>query len=137
MGKTHCRFIVDRLYNFNGTRRPDPSMDSSFLSSMRKLCPPRTKEGQSDPLVYLNPQSGANNTFTQSYYSRVLSNKAMLGVDQQLLFGNDTKDITDEFAAGFEDFRRSFALSMSRMGAIKVLTGNQGQIRQNCRIPNH
>ncbi|PRQ37911.1 putative peroxidase [Rosa chinensis] len=137
MGKTHCSFILDRLYNFNGTNKPDPSMEPSFLSSMRKLCPPRTTKGQSDPLVYLNPQSGANYNFTQSYYSRVLSKKAVLGVDQQLLFGEDTKDITDEFAAGFEDFRRSYAYSMSRMGAIKVLTGNQGEIRRNCRVPNH
>ncbi|XP_050373842.1 probable peroxidase 26 [Argentina anserina] len=137
MGKTHCRYILDRLYNFKGTKKPDPNMDPSFLSSMRKLCPPKTQKGQTDPLVYLNPQSGSHYNFTESYYSRVLSKKAVLGIDQQLLFGEDTKDITDEFAATFEDFRRSFAYSMSRMGAIKVLTGDQGEIRQNCRVPNH
>ncbi|KAL6205187.1 hypothetical protein ACLB2K_022449 [Fragaria x ananassa] len=137
MGKTHCRFILDRLYNFNGTNKPDPNMDPSFLSSMRKLCPPRTKKGQSDPLVYLNPQSGPSYSFTNSYYSRVLSKKSVLGIDQQLLLGEDTKDITDEFDAGLEDFRRSYAYSMSRMGSIKVLTGKQGEIRRNCRVRNH
>ncbi|KAE8695548.1 putative peroxidase 61 [Hibiscus syriacus] len=90
MGRTHCGFIVDRLYNFNNTGKPDP----------------------------------------------MLTHEAVLEVDQQLLYGDDTKQITEEFAAGLEDFRRSFALSMSRMGNIEVLTGKQGEIRKNCRRTN-
>ncbi|XVF29441.1 hypothetical protein REPUB_Repub15cG0121300 [Reevesia pubescens] len=137
MGRTHCSFIEDRLYNFNNTGKPDPSMKPSFLAEMRKLCPRRLKKGQSDPLVFLNPASGSKYSFTNSYYSRVLTNEAVLGVDQQLLFGgNDTKEIIQEFAAGFEDLRRSFALSMNRMGNIKVLTGKEGEIRKNCRFTN-
>ncbi|GMI78680.1 hypothetical protein like AT5G24070 [Hibiscus trionum] len=136
MGRTHCAFIVDRLYNFNNTGKPDPSMKASFLAEMRKLCPPRTRKGQTDPLVFLNPASGSTYRFTNSYYSRVLTNEAVLGVDQQLLYGDDTKEITEEFAAGLEDFRRSFALSMSRMGNIEVLTGKEGEIRKNCRFTN-
>lgn len=136
VGRTHCSYVVDRLYNFNGTGKPDPSMGASFVTEMKRLCPQRLQKGQSDPLVYLDPESGSNYKFTQSYYSRIQSHKAVLEVDQQLIFGNDTAQITDEFAAGFEDFRKSFALSMSRMGNINVLTGNQGEIRQNCRITN-
>ncbi|XVE81010.1 hypothetical protein DITRI_Ditri15bG0028200 [Diplodiscus trichospermus] len=136
MGRTHCSFIEDRLYNFNNTGKPDPSIKASFLSEMRKLCPPRLKKGQRDPLVFLNPSSGSTYRFTNSSYSRVLNNEAVLGVDQQLLFNDDTKQITKEFAAGFEDLRRSFALSMSRMGNIKVLTGKQGEIRKHCRFTN-
>ncbi|XWS09380.1 hypothetical protein CRYUN_Cryun40dG0080400 [Craigia yunnanensis] len=136
MGRAHCSFMEDRLYNFNNTGKPDPSMKASFLAEMRKLCPPRLKKGRRDPLVFLNPASGSKYSFTNSYYSRVLTNESVLGVDQQLLFGDDTKQITQEFAAGFEDFRRSFALSMSRMGNIKVLTGKEGEIRKNCRFTN-
>ncbi|KAK8515980.1 hypothetical protein V6N13_093249 [Hibiscus sabdariffa] len=136
MGRTHCGFIVDRLYNFNNTGKPDPSMKASFVADMRKLCPPRTKKGQTDPLVFLDPESGSKYSFSNSYYSRVLANEAVLGVDQQLLYGDDTKQITEEFAVGLEDFRRSFALSMSRMGNIQVLTGKEGEIRNNCRYTN-
>lgn len=135
MGRTHCSFIKDRLYNFNGTNKPDPTMDKTFLSEMREKCKPRSK-GQRDNLLYLNPESGSNYKFTESYYQRVLKNKAVLGVDQQLIYGPDTKEITQEFAVGFEDFRKSFALSMNRMGNIKVLTGEQGEIRRNCRVIN-
>lgn len=136
MGRTHCRYIEDRLYNFNNSGKPDPSMNIESATQLRKLCPRRLKKGQSDPLVFLNPQSGFNYKFTQSFYKRVISHQSILGVDQQLLFGNDTLQITTEFAADFEDLRRSFALSMSRMGNINVLTGNAGEIRQNCRFTN-
>lgn len=136
MGQTHCSYIVDRLYNHSGTGNSDPSMDATFRDNMQKLCPPKTKKGQHDPLVFLNPESGSDYTFRESYYKRVLHSEAVLEVDQQLLYGGDTKEITEEFAAGFEDFRRSFAESMFKMGNINILTGNQGQIRQNCRFTN-
>lgn len=136
MGRTHCSYIVDRLYNFNNTGKSDPSMKASFLAKMKKQCPPRYEKDQPDPLVSLNPEFGSNFSFTNSYYSRVLHHESVLGIDQQQIFGNDTELITAEFAASFEDFRKSFALSMNRMGSIGVLTGNQGEIRENCRFTN-
>ncbi|KAG7551713.1 hem peroxidase [Arabidopsis thaliana x Arabidopsis arenosa] len=136
MGKTHCSYIVDRLYNFKNTGKPDPTMNSTLVSQLRYLCPPRTQKGQTDPLVYLNPDSGSSNRFTSSYYSRVLSHNAVLRVDQELLNNDDSKEITQEFASGFEDFRKSFALAMSRMGSINVLTGTAGEIRRDCRVTN-
>lgn len=113
-------------------------MAKSLAKQLRKKCPLRLKKGQSDPLVYLNANyiKGSAYKFSSSYYQGVLDHKGVLGVDQQLLTGEDTKQITEEFAAGFEDFRKSFALSMSRMGNINVLTGNQGEIRRNCRFTN-
>lgn len=126
---------MDRLYNFKGTKKPDPSMDKSLLKQLQKKCP---KNSKTDPTVNLTPKSGNDYQFTSLYYSRILSKKAVLGLDQQLLFGNDTNEIVQEFApeSGFEDFRRSFALSMSRMGNIKVLTGKDGEIRRHCRRRN-
>ncbi|XP_060205783.1 putative Peroxidase 48 [Lycium barbarum] len=37
-GKIHCKFFVNRLYNFGGTNSSDPSMDSEFLSLLRSKC---------------------------------------------------------------------------------------------------
>lgn len=136
MGKTHCSHILNRLYNFKSTGKPDPSMNTTLVSQLRYLCPPRTQKGQTDPLVYLNPDSGSSNSFTNSYYSRVLSHNAVLGVDQELLNNDDSEQITHEFASDFEDFRKLFALAMWRMGSINVLTGTAGEIRRDCRVTN-
>ncbi|KAI6699153.1 hypothetical protein NL676_019272 [Syzygium grande] len=135
MGKTHCSYITDRLYNFNNTGKPDPNMDSSFLDQISKECPPNSKS-QGDPQVFLDPASGSSYTFSNSFYTRLLNRQAVLGVDQQLALGDDTSQIAQEFEAGFEDFRKVFALSMNRMGNIGVLTGDQGEIRKSCRAVN-
>ncbi|GAB4842944.1 Probable peroxidase 61 [Ancistrocladus abbreviatus] len=114
----------------------DPSMDSALVAQLRKVCPPKTPKGEHEALVYLNPDSGPKYELNNTYYSRILSHKAILEVDQSLFDGNDTMQITQEFAAGFEDLRKAFALSMARMGGINVLTGKQGEIRRNCSYTN-
>ncbi|KAL8210186.1 hypothetical protein R6Q57_006918 [Mikania cordata] len=135
MGRVRCSNILDRLYNFNNTGKPDPTMEESTLTYLRKQCPPKLRLGQPNPLINLNP-SNPTHRFTNSYYSRVLNNKAVLGVDQQLRYGGDTYDLTDEYASSIEDFKGEFAFSMSRMGGLKVLTGTNGQIRVDCRKVN-
>ncbi|KAI3728225.1 hypothetical protein L6452_16857 [Arctium lappa] len=135
MGRTRCSNIVDRLYNFNNTGKPDPTMEKTTLSSLQKQCPKKVKLGQPNPLINLNPENPTHK-FTNSYYKRVLANKSVLGVDQQLRYGGDTYELTDQFANYLGDFKGEFAFSMSRMGGLKVLTGNKGEIRRNCRIVN-
>ncbi|XP_027118614.1 probable peroxidase 61 [Coffea arabica] len=134
MGRTHCQFIRDRLYNFKSTGKPDPRMKKSLLKDLRQQCPPNTPKGKEDPLVYLNPENGPGYKFTNSYYKRVESYQAVLGVDQQVLWGNHS--LVDAYAKYFEQFRREFALSISRMGGLRVLTGKKGEIRRNCRFTN-
>lgn len=134
MGKTRCQFIRDRLYNFQNTRKPDPSMDKSLLKDLRKQCPPSIPNGKEDPLVFLNPKNGPQYRFTNTYYKQAESYRSVLGVDQQVLQGNYS--LVDVYANFSEQFRRQFALSISRMGGLKVLTGKRGEIRRNCRFTN-
>ncbi|KAL5101089.1 hypothetical protein RYX36_005416 [Vicia faba] len=70
-------------------------MDTTVRDNMRKLCPPKTKKGQHDPLVLLNPESGSDYSFRESYYKRILCNEVVLEINQQLLNGDDTKEITE------------------------------------------
>ncbi|RWW24675.1 hypothetical protein GW17_00011030, partial [Ensete ventricosum] len=133
LGVTHCRYVHDRIYNFNDTGLPDDLMDCRFARQLAKTCPYRYPPGQPDPTVFLNPRSGGNFTFESSYYSRVLDNQAVLGIDQQLVTSKDGVRIASEFAYEFDDFKRYFALAISRMGSVGVLTGSQGEIRRSCR----
>ncbi|KAL2230392.1 UNVERIFIED_CONTAM: putative peroxidase 26 [Sesamum indicum] len=136
IGKAHCSYIRNRLYNFNKTGKPDPTMSKSTLDKLRRQCPSSLKKGQEDPTVFLTDKYGPNYTFSNAYYSNVLSKDSVLRVDQQLLFNKNTSPKVLEYAGKFEEFRQGFALSMSRMGGLKVLTGKQGEIRRNCRFTN-
>ncbi|KAJ9549864.1 hypothetical protein OSB04_022407 [Centaurea solstitialis] len=136
MGRTRCSNIHDRLYNFNTTGKPDPAMEQTTLSSLQKQCPKKVKLGQANPLINLNPENPTHK-FTNSYYKRVLAYKSLLEVDQQLRYGSDTYELTDQYANSLGDLKGEFAFSMSRMGGLKVLTGTQGEIRRNCRVVNN
>lgn len=65
-------------------------MKKSLLKDLRQQCPPNTPNGNGDPLVYLNPAmaSGRGLHFTNSYYKMIGSYQSVLGVDQQVLWGN-------------------------------------------------
>ncbi|PIN26432.1 Peroxidase [Handroanthus impetiginosus] len=136
MGKTHCTYIHNRLYNFNNTGKPDPTMSKSELNKLRQQCPQTLKQGQKDPTVFLTDKDGPQYNFTNTYYSNVLSHNSVLKVDQNLLNDINSTQIVQEYAANKEQFRREFAFSISRMGGLKVLTGKQGEIRLNCRVIN-
>ncbi|XP_074320067.1 putative peroxidase 61 [Silene latifolia] len=137
MGKARCRYLSTRLYNYQGTGKPDPTIASSKLKELMKTCP--KKKGPHEGLVYLNKDSGDKYRFTNSYYKNIMSGKGVLSVDQQLYFGNDSLQLTQEFVDpiyGFKEFKKAFALSVNRMGAYNVLTGTEGEIRRNCHRVN-
>ncbi|XP_021774886.1 probable peroxidase 61 [Chenopodium quinoa] len=138
-GRTRCRYIYDRLYNFQGTGKPDPTLDTSSLEDLRKQCPQKYQKGEHEGLIALNKGSDGAYRFTNDYYKNIMANKAVLRIDQDLLYGNETQQLSDQFAHpgyGLEDFRRAFALSMNRLGIYKALTGQQGEVRKNCHKRN-
>ncbi|KAG6419879.1 hypothetical protein SASPL_116391 [Salvia splendens] len=136
MGKTHCANLNDRLYNFDKTGKPDPSMAKSELEKLRKQCPKTLKKGQRDPTVFLTDRNGEQYKFSNNYYSNVVSNKAVLKVDQDLLRSYNTTQLALEYAGMLGHFKQQFALSISRLGGLNLLTGKQGEIRLNCRFTN-
>ncbi|KAL3752655.1 hypothetical protein ACJRO7_000117 [Eucalyptus globulus] len=131
LGKTGCQFVADRLYNFNKTGKPDPSVDPTFLSQLREQCPPNSTNQ-----VYLNPDSGSSYSLGKTFYSRVLNHRAVLGIDQQIAANNDSYQIAQRYDASFEDFKKMFGRSMTRLGLVKLLPGDQGEVRKNCRVVN-
>ncbi|KAH6778385.1 Peroxidase superfamily protein [Perilla frutescens var. frutescens] len=137
LGKTHCANIHDRLYNFNNTKKSDPTLTKSRVAELKGKCPQSLKKGQKDPTVFLTEKNGDRYRFTNNYYSNVRSYNTVLRVDQELLYNYNTTQLVLEYAAEFELFRKEFALSISRMGGLKVLTGKQGEIRRNCRFTNN
>ncbi|XP_009785414.1 putative peroxidase 61 [Nicotiana tabacum] len=133
MGQAHCRFFYDRLYNFKGTGKPDPTMKRSTLVTLRSQCP---KNSKTDSAVYFSPGYGSNYTFSNTFYGKVVAHESVLRVDQQLSYGADTNELVNEFAHSLEQFRKAFTLSINRMGGLKVLTGKNGEIRRDCKFTN-
>ena len=133
-GRVQCQFVTDRLYNFSGTNRPDPTLNGDYRALLSKSCPRRG--GNRSALNDLDPTTP--NTFDKNYFTNLEVNRGFLQSDQELLStpGAPTAAIVDRFASSQKAFFKSFARSMINMGNIKPLTGGKGEIRKNCRKVN-
>jgi len=135
-GRSRCQFFTNRLYNLSDCSTnppPDDTLNSTYLATLRDLCP---CNGNGSVLADLDPTTPDG--FDSNYFSNLLVGQGLLRSDQ-LLFstpGADTVDIVNNFSANQTAFFESFVVSMTRMGNLSLLTGTQGEIRLNCRVVN-
>lgn len=132
-GKARCLGFAHRLFNFSGQGAPDPTLNKSFLKKLQKICP---QGGNGSVITDLDVTTP--NAFDNAYFTNLKIGKGLLETDQILLSapGADTADIVKKFSKNTFAFFEAFVLSMIRMGNLSVLTGNQGEIRLNCRVVN-
>lgn len=124
VGFARCTSFRPHIYN-------DTNIDSAFAKSLQNTCPRSGNDNVLQPLDYQT-----RFRFDDKYYQNLLVKKGLLHSDQQLYNGNKADSLAKKYAMKQADFFKDFAKSMIRMGNIKPLTGNNGQIRSNCRKPN-
>ncbi|CAN8317091.1 unnamed protein product [Cochlearia groenlandica] len=132
-GRAQCQFVTPRLYNFNNTNSPDPSLNPTYLTELRRLCP---QNGNGTVLVNFDPITP--NAFDSQYYTNLRNGKGLIQSDQELFSTPqaDTKPLVEQYSNNMFVFFQAFVEAMIRMGNLKPLTGNQGEIRLNCRVVN-
>ncbi|OIW20538.1 hypothetical protein TanjilG_14401 [Lupinus angustifolius] len=133
IGRAHCSFINSRLFNFSNSGKPDPTLDTTYLQTLRNTCP---NNGPATNLVNFDPTTP--DTFDKNYYSNLQGKKGLLQSDQELFSTSDadTISIVNTFANNQDAFYESFKASMIKMGNIGVLTGKNGEIRKQCNFIN-
>lgn len=129
IGRSTCYSFMDRLYNFNGTKKPDPSLNIYYLNLLRKRC-----KGVMD-LVHLDvitPRS-----FDTTYYTNLKRKVGLLSTDQLLYSDVRTAPFVEALATQPFLFDSQFSVSMVKLGNVQVLTRpNEGEIRVNCNYVN-
>ncbi|CAM6050068.1 unnamed protein product [Sphagnum compactum] len=127
-GVAHCEFFYNRLYNFSGTGRNDPSMAPSLVESLKSVCP-QASTGLGHTIAL---DQGTELDFDNSYYKQLEKNRGILQIDQELTYDPKTSRIVKSLAGRGSRFGTSFGQAMVKMGNIGVLTGSQGEIRRIC-----
>ncbi|MBA0810763.1 hypothetical protein Gohar_002722 [Gossypium harknessii] len=129
-GRAQCTIVIERLYNFNSTGKADPTLNATYLETLRKVCP---QGGNGSVLVNLDPTTP--NTFDSNYYTNLQAQEGLLQSDQELFStsGADTIEIVERFSSSQIAFFESFVVSMLKMGNISPVTGTEGEIRLSCR----
>ncbi|KAE9615108.1 hypothetical protein Lal_00048120 [Lupinus albus] len=126
IGGTQCGVYRDRIYN-------DTNIDPTFAATLRNRCP---KTGRD---TILAPLDSTSNRFDNAYYTSLLFKKGLLHSDQELFkgSGSDSDKLVQLYSQNSYAFAADFGPSMIKMGNIKPLTGNNGEIRYNCRKINN
>ncbi|PQM36828.1 peroxidase 7 [Prunus yedoensis var. nudiflora] len=116
--------------NFNGTTKPDPSLNSMYLNNFLK------KKCQNDlDLIYLDAITPK--TFDTQFYSNLHKKLGLLSTDQLLKSDVRTGPFVAALASQPSLFESQFAVSMVKLGNVQVLTRpNEGEIRVNCNFVN-
>ncbi|KAF8379120.1 hypothetical protein HHK36_028549 [Tetracentron sinense] len=134
-GKARCLSFRQRVYDENiGEKIDDHKRNTMFRRILRSICPESGKDNAIAPLDFMTPAK-----FDNRYFNNILQGKGLLQSDNVLV----SQDLEGEivklvwaYASDQQLFFKSFVESIAKMGNINVLTGEQGEIRQNCRFVN-
>ncbi|CAM6120008.1 unnamed protein product [Calypogeia fissa] len=135
VGTSQCQFFSDRLYNYNNTLAPDPSMNTTYVLYLQNLCP---QNGTGTTTIPLN--SISEFVLDTSYYTGVLMGKGLLIIDQDIAAQTNTSVYVSNFAGASQTlnltFSSTFVSTYNKMATIGLKTSVDGEIRTVCEIPN-
>lgn len=132
IGFAQCFTFKTRLFNFGDSGKPDPVLDTSTLTKLQRVCP-----NQADSDTKLAPLDSVTSTkFDNFYFKRLVNKSGLLQSDQLLMGDNRTASMVISYSRFANLFNKDFGASMVKMANIGVLTGQNGQIRRNCRVVN-
>ena len=131
IGFSHCKNFVNRLYDYKGTKQPDPSIDPRLLKALRMSCPPFGRSGTVvAPFDVTTPF-----LFDNAYYQNLEARLGLLTSDQQLFFDARTKPMVQALAKDKQRFFQTFSVAMDKMGSIGVKRGRKhGEKRKYCSV---
>ncbi|XP_006658128.1 peroxidase P7-like [Oryza brachyantha] len=126
LGYSRCLFFRSRLYNETDT------LDPAYAAALEEQCP---ITGDDDALTSLDDTP---TTVDTDYYQGLTQGRALLHTDQQLYQGGggDSDDLVKYYGENPDKFWEDFAAAMVKMGNLSPLTGDEGEIRENCRVVN-
>ena len=134
IGGAHCDVLKDRLYNYKQSGKPDPVLNLNFLNELQGICklPPPGLPVLGEIVNFDATPTVLDNLF----YKNLLQKKSLLTSDQQMADDPRTAPVVQKLADNPQLFTNMFAEAISRMAAMNVITGNNGQVRRICRSTN-
>ncbi|KAL6191043.1 hypothetical protein ACLB2K_037436 [Fragaria x ananassa] len=128
LGVAHCVVFARRL-NFTGKGDIDPSLDPAYAEFLKTQCPSSTP----NPATTVELDESSSISFDSHYFVGLRHKKGLLGSDATLLTDRRAAWVARSFQ-NFHVFMAHFGQSMKKMGDIGIKTGNDGEIRKNCRV---
>ncbi|EOA37721.1 hypothetical protein CARUB_v10012469mg [Capsella rubella] len=131
IGISTCALVNRRIYNFTGRGDFDPSMNPSYVRTLKKRCKPNDFKS----IVDMDP--GSVKRFDSHYFNVVAQKKGLFTSDSTLLDDFETRHYVEiQALTNGISFNRDFSESMFKLGFVEILTGRNGEIRRKCAFVN-
>ncbi|KAK9277660.1 hypothetical protein L1049_007207 [Liquidambar formosana] len=135
IGMARCQNFRARIYgDFEVTSDRSP-LSESYLSNLKSICPASGGDNNVSAMDYVTP-----NLFDNSFYHILLKGEGLLNSDQELyssVYGIQTKELVEKYAADQAAFFEQFSYSMVKMGnIINSDSFATGEVRKSCRFVN-
>lgn len=124
IGQTRCQLFRSRIFS-------EPNINSSFAAMRQQTCPQTGGDNNLAPIDVSSPT-----TFDNAYYVNLMNQKGLFHSDQELFNGGSQDKLVKMYSNNAAVFAKDFAKAMVKMGNLSPLTGNNGEIRLNCRMVN-
>ncbi|MED6119885.1 Peroxidase 21 [Stylosanthes scabra] len=129
VGRVHCVNIVQRLYP-----EVDKTLNPSHAEYLKRRCPnpnPNPKDVEYSRNDLVTPMIVDNN-----YYKNILQHKGLLTVDEELATDPRTSPYVINMAHDNDYFNQHFSRAILLLSENNPLTGDEGEIRKDCRYVN-
>ncbi|KAG9129679.1 hypothetical protein Leryth_017757 [Lithospermum erythrorhizon] len=129
IGRSTCGSIQYRLFNYEGTGKPDPSINPKYLNYLKRKCRWASE--------YVDLDAETPKKFDVQYFKNLQNKMGLLKSDQLLYSDSRTKPLVDALGSQNFLFRHQFAASMVKLGNIQdYLSADDGEIRVKCSKVN-
>ncbi|XP_042506242.1 peroxidase 21 [Macadamia integrifolia] len=129
VGRVHCVNLVGRLYP-----DIDPTIDAIHGKYLRRRCP--SPDPDPKAVQYARNDLETPMILDNMYFKNVLAHKGLLLVDQQLVSDPRTAPFVEKMASDNDYFLQQFSRALLLLSQNNPLTGDQGEIRKDCRYVN-
>ncbi|KAK6116540.1 hypothetical protein DH2020_049646 [Rehmannia glutinosa] len=126
IGTAHCTIVAGRFHDPQKAKL----IDRGYLIKMQGLtiCQNNTQELPFDPY--------SQHKMDSHIYTDLLKNKALIESDQNLASEPHANGIMKKLVSDQKGWLAKFVTAINKLGEVEVLTGNQGEIRKQCRAVN-
>ncbi|KAK7279366.1 hypothetical protein RJT34_24416 [Clitoria ternatea] len=129
VGRVHCINLVHRLYP-----TVDETLDPTHAEYLKRRCP--TPNPDPKDVLYSRNDLKTPMIIDNNYYKNILQHKGLLTVDEELATDPRTAPYVRKMANDNQYFNQQFSRAILLLSENNPLTGDQGQIRKDCRYLN-
>ena len=112
IGYAQCFTFKTRLFNFQASGKPDPTLDASVLNSLQSMC--SNIDSSNSNLAPLD--SASTYRFDNMYYTNLVNNMGLLESDQALMRDPKTAAMVNSYSTNSYLFWNDFGTSMAKLG---------------------